>query len=176
MIIAVVYESETGFTKKYAEWISAELQCDCIPAKEATAERLKKYPFVLYGGWVQGGAVQGLREAREKFRGRYAAFAVGMQPKSEDVLDFLRKRNQLPEDVELFYMEGGMKPHALTKGRTHALELYKKTLCMGNDESRTAQQKFFLDNIGREFDHSDRNTIWPAVDFAEAMKSLKAHS
>jgi flavodoxin len=31
MRVLVVYKSITGFTKKYAEWISKELNADCVP-------------------------------------------------------------------------------------------------------------------------------------------------
>ena len=31
----ITYSSQTGFTKKYATWLSEELKADCIPLKEA---------------------------------------------------------------------------------------------------------------------------------------------
>ena len=31
----IIYSSQTGFTKKYATWLSEELQADCIPLKDA---------------------------------------------------------------------------------------------------------------------------------------------
>ena len=38
----VVYRSKYGSTKKYAEWISAELGCEMLEFKEAKIENLIK--------------------------------------------------------------------------------------------------------------------------------------
>ena len=32
----VIYNSKTGFTKRYAEWISEALSCECVELKEAS--------------------------------------------------------------------------------------------------------------------------------------------
>jgi len=56
----IVYASQTGFTKKYAEWISEKLDADLW-----TADELKKkpddcfspYDEVIYGGWASMGKV-----------------------------------------------------------------------------------------------------------------------
>ena len=37
----ITYSSQTGFTKKYATWLSEELKADCIPLKEA--KKVKNY-------------------------------------------------------------------------------------------------------------------------------------
>ena len=34
MSTIVVYQSETGFTKKYAEWIAEALDCEAVPFKK----------------------------------------------------------------------------------------------------------------------------------------------
>ena len=34
MEITVYYNSKTGFTKKYADWIAEELKCDVFPFKD----------------------------------------------------------------------------------------------------------------------------------------------
>ena len=33
--IIVIYNSQTGFTKKYAQWISEALECECVELNEA---------------------------------------------------------------------------------------------------------------------------------------------
>ena len=35
MKILVIYNSQTGFTKKYAEWISQESGAECLDFKQA---------------------------------------------------------------------------------------------------------------------------------------------
>ena len=39
MKTAVIYESGTGFTEQYAQWISEELHCDCVNRKKNLKKR-----------------------------------------------------------------------------------------------------------------------------------------
>ena len=48
----VVYKSNTGLTKKYAEWIAAALDCEAIPLKQATRSRLAEFATVIFGGQI----------------------------------------------------------------------------------------------------------------------------
>ena len=50
----VVYQSETGFTRQYAEWIGAALGCEARPIKHISAQELKQYEGVIFGGWIMG--------------------------------------------------------------------------------------------------------------------------
>lgn len=36
----VIYNSQTGFTKQYAEWISQEAGCECVSLKKASKIKL----------------------------------------------------------------------------------------------------------------------------------------
>ena len=49
MSTIVVYQSETGFTKKYAEWIAEEFGCEAVPFKKTNATKLQGYDKVIYG-------------------------------------------------------------------------------------------------------------------------------
>jgi menaquinone-dependent protoporphyrinogen IX oxidase len=50
----VLYESKTGFTRKYAEWIAEELDAELFPLQEARrsidAAKLQDYDAVIFGG------------------------------------------------------------------------------------------------------------------------------
>ena len=43
----IIYSSQTGFTKKYATWLSEELQADCIPLKDAKKINLDDYKNII---------------------------------------------------------------------------------------------------------------------------------
>ena len=47
---AVIYKSKYGSTKKYAEWIGEELECDVLETGSVSADTLKKYDTIIYGG------------------------------------------------------------------------------------------------------------------------------
>jgi flavodoxin len=42
----VIYKSKTGFTKKYAQWIAAELSADLLEAAMVAADKLAAYDTV----------------------------------------------------------------------------------------------------------------------------------
>lgn len=42
MKTVVIYNSQTGFTKRYAEWIAAAAGADCMPLTEAKKNKSKE--------------------------------------------------------------------------------------------------------------------------------------
>ena len=62
----VVYWSKTGFTKKYAQWIANQLQCDFVDEKAVTDGKLLSYDVVVYGGGIMASQIMGLKEMKAK--------------------------------------------------------------------------------------------------------------
>lgn len=58
----ILYESQTGSTKKYAEDIARAVSADVFPLKKFKLKKLKDYDTIVFGGWVMGGAIQGLNK------------------------------------------------------------------------------------------------------------------
>ena len=56
MNAVIVYASQTGFTKKYAEWLAERTGGEAMEIKEAEskgAEYFDKYDAIVYGGWAK---------------------------------------------------------------------------------------------------------------------------
>ncbi len=169
MLTAVVYTGNTGFTEKYANWVANQLKCDLFRLEDVSAEDLKKYPLVVFGGWVKGGILQGIDELRGKARGKYVVFAVGALPKRLVNLDTFREKNDLG-DTPTFYFEGGLRWYRLNEGQQKALLMYKETLQMFDYKGLGAPQKFFVNNIGRTFDHSSLDGVSELTDYLESER------
>ena len=45
--IIVIYNSQTGFTKKYAQWISEALECECVELNVAGKLNFEQYDACL---------------------------------------------------------------------------------------------------------------------------------
>lgn len=56
----VIYNSQTGFTKRYAEWIAEKSGADCYELSEAKKKRLDSYDAIIYGGWACAGGISKL--------------------------------------------------------------------------------------------------------------------
>ena len=73
---AIVYTSQTGFTRRYAEMLA---QKTGLPACELGGPAPARGTGVLYLGWLRAGGVQGLAKARRRWDVK-GVCAVGMSP------------------------------------------------------------------------------------------------
>lgn len=112
---AIVYTSNSGFTKHYAELLAAETGLPVYELKTAR-RKLNAGEEVIYLGWLMAGNVKGYREAAKRYRVR-AVCGVGMARPSDKIIDEMREKHQIA-DAEAFYLQGGFdmeKLHGLYK-------------------------------------------------------------
>ena len=81
MKILVTYQSKTGFTKKYAEWISEELKCDLKELKKV--KNISEYDLVIHGGWIMGGLLKGYKKIVKMNPKKLIVFGVGFTSKKD---------------------------------------------------------------------------------------------
>lgn len=106
-ISAIIYTSDTGFTRRYAQLLSRASaipaydleQRDCLPE---TGVR------VFYLGWLCAGGIKGLSKARRRWQVQ-GVCAVGMSPEND--LKTLAEHNRV--ECPLFYAQGGYAPEKL---------------------------------------------------------------
>lgn len=48
----VIYNSQTGFTKRYAGWIAEAAGADCLELSAAKRRSLESYDAIVFGGWA----------------------------------------------------------------------------------------------------------------------------
>lgn len=54
----IIYTSQTGFTKRYAEWLAERMSGDLLDlrdAKKKSADYFEDYDAICYGGWAMAG-------------------------------------------------------------------------------------------------------------------------
>ena len=61
----VIYQSSTGFTQKYANWIAEELSSDAKELKKVSVNDVQNADRIIYGGWIMGGMIMGLDKIRK---------------------------------------------------------------------------------------------------------------
>ena len=109
MKILVTYQSKTGFTKKYAEWISDELNGELLDIKKVNSENIQNYDFIIHGGWIMGGKIMGLDKIMKLNPKQSIVFGVGYTPKEDVDIKKMMEENKLG-NTPLFYYQGGMNP------------------------------------------------------------------
>ena len=83
MKILITYQSKTGFTKKYAEWISSELNAELKEIKDINDCDINDYDLIIHGGWIMGGMIMGLNKIKKLNPKKIIVFAVGSTKKEE---------------------------------------------------------------------------------------------
>ena len=53
----VIFNSQTGFTRRYAEWIAEATGADFMELSLAKQKDLTAYEAVIFGGWACGGEI-----------------------------------------------------------------------------------------------------------------------
>lgn len=109
MKVLVTYNSKTGFTKKYAEWIGEALACEVRPVKEVHS--VEEYDVVVHGGWLMAGMVSGLAQIKKLSPKQLVVFGVGFT-EQEDYVKTVKAANQLA-DTPVFYFLGGINPEKM---------------------------------------------------------------
>lgn len=105
-IQAIVYVSQTGHTKQYAELLAEKIS---LPAYELNAAKkaLPKNAEIIYLGWLMAGKVKGYQTAAKHFAVK-ALCGVGMSGGNSQLAD-IKKANHLSDDLPLFYLQGGFE-------------------------------------------------------------------
>ncbi len=103
-IKAIVYESNTGFTKEYAELLSKMIN---LPAISTTDNSLifGTRDRVIFLGWICAGKISGLRLAKVRFNPAIIV-GVGMTPASDKHAFDIAMQNNI--DKPFYYLQGGM--------------------------------------------------------------------
>lgn len=158
----VVYQSETGFTKKYAEWIGAALDCEAKPMKQVNEQIVASYDYVIYGGWIMGNMIVGLDKIRKMPIKELCVFGVGSSKKSKEINDAMIEMNHL-NNLPFFYMEGGFQFEKLGFIKRSILKMIKKSIA--KKENKTEQDLYMQDVLGTSFDHTNIKNIEQLVDY-----------
>lgn len=117
----VVYRSKSGFAKQYAQWIAEELKADIFEAQDVSAEMLKAYDKIVYGGGLYAVGINGLKlitHNLDQLKGKkIAVFATGATPPRKEDIEKVRDMNFTPlqqKQIGFFYLRGGFDYSKLT--------------------------------------------------------------
>ena len=143
MIRAAVFLSETGHTKRYAELLAERTGLPVYDMNTAIKE-VPKEAEVIYLGWLMAGTVKGYKKALKHFTVK-AVCGVGMSGGNSQIAD-IRKRNHIPEEIPVFYLQGGFEMEKLHGIYKLMMQTMKKTVGKGlnGKENRTAEEDDML--------------------------------
>lgn len=172
----VVYKSKTGFTKRYAEWIVEELQCDISPYENISREMIDEYDLVIFGSRIHAGKVDGLKKIKGLFENKempkLMVFATGGTPAAvEDAIHGVWKASFSEEELKKiphFYMQSGLNYERM--GTADRLVMKTLSRVLNRKKEKTSEEEGCEKAIGDSYDNSSREHIKPLVQYVEEMK------
>ena len=75
----VIFNSQTGFTERYARWIAEAVGAECVELAEAKKRSFDNYDAIVYGGWACAGGISGLKwfkSRMDQWQGRGWQYSV----------------------------------------------------------------------------------------------------
>lgn len=129
--VLVIYNSKTGFTERYAKWLTEEIPCDLLPYDKRDTAKFNDYGTVVFGGWFHAGSIVGFKWFKEqlpRLSGKaVAVFATGATP-----LDSPEAREAIAGkpagDLPFFYLQGGLNYEIMGVGDKLLMSLFRKMM------------------------------------------------
>lgn len=164
--VVVIYNSQTGFTQKYAGWLSEALQCECIELASAKKKDFSEFETIIFGGWALAGSISKIKwfkDNMDKWQGkRLAAFCVGGSPIENPEIEIAMKNWFKPEDnVQTFYCPGGFDYDKMSGGYKLMMKMFISTLKAKKDKTEADEKQIQM--LSSSYDISDYKYIEPIV-------------
>lgn len=169
MKTVVIYNSQTGFTKRYAEWIADETGADCFELSDAKKRNMDVYDAIVFGGWAVAGSISKLnwfKSNLDKWNSKkLIAFCVGASPLENPEIETTLRKNFNDEEwekVNVFYCPGGFNYEKMSKTSKVMMKMFIKALKAKKD--KTEQEEVMVKMISSSYDISDKKYIEPILE------------
>ena len=141
---AIVYTSNTGYTRQYAELLGEKTGLPVYSLEDA-GKTLPEQSSIVYLGWLMAGNVQGYAKAAKAFSVE-AVCGVGMGATGSQMQD-LQKANAIPDGLPVFTLQGGFDLKRLRGIYKLMMTVMAKTAGKGlaRKENRTPDEDAMLD-------------------------------
>lgn len=169
----IVFSSQTGFTKRYAQWLQEKIGGELITIKEAEKKNdsfFEQYDCIVYGGWAIAGKINKAKwfiDHIEQWKNKkLVLFCVGASPKENPDVDvFLDNAlsNEQKKYAKIFYCPGGINYDAMSLPSKLAMKAFASMLKKKKDA--TQQEKDMAEWISKSYDISDKKYLDPIVSY-----------
>lgn len=171
--VLLVYKSNTGFTKKYAQWIQEELNCTTIELKDAHISEVNEYDIVIFGGGMHANKINGIKFIKnnlELFKNKQLIiFATGATPASavEEVKRFEQANIPDGSNIPFFYFQSGMNYKDMRINDMLMMNCLKFVLRAKKDKNSVEQGT--MEAISNSYDNSNKIFIKPLINHVRGL-------
>lgn len=173
MKIVVIYNSQTGFTKRYAEWIAEKTNAECIEYSKAKNLNFDSYDAVVFGGWAVAGSISKLKWFKKNIskwkNKKLVAFCVGASPIENPEIEITIPKNFSKEELKVvkwFYCPGGLDYDKMPSASKTMMKMFVKMLKM--KKNKTEQDMEQIKMLSTSYDISDIKYVYPIIDYLKS--------
>ena len=167
----IIYTSQTGFTRKYAQWIADATGADIYDLKDAKKKEnsfFEGYEAIIYAGWCMAGSVVKRKWFFDRTAGwkskRLAVVAVGGSPNETPEVETALKNilsDEQRQYIKAFYCQGGFNYEKMNGVSKLAMKLFVSSLKKKQDEKSRQMAEY----VSRSYDISDIKFIEPVAEY-----------
>lgn len=170
----VLYVSQVGSTKKYAEDIAKTISAEVMPLKKFKWRNLPNYNLIIFGGWVMGGKIKGLDdflahydEMKDK---NVIVFSSGMSIPSKEGRDEIINTNILDlYHVRYYQLRGSFD---MSKLPFIQKTMMKYTIKLMETKQGAANSAMIKEMVEHPFDYYDQEGIDKIIRVASKLKNI----
>ena len=166
----VIYNSQTGFTKQYAQWISKKTGAECVALNKAKKMDLSGFDTIAFGSWMMAESVNKFKWFKKnvsKWQGKkLLVFCVGASPAENPDLDKMLSKytdDEALRGVEFFYCPGGLRYEKMPSVHRVMMRMFLKML--GSKKDKTPEDVAQIEMISNSFDGSDIKYAEPVAEY-----------
>lgn len=175
--VAVIYKSEYGSTKKYAEWIADEVNAKLFECEQAKIENLSEYDTIVFGGGLYASGINGISFITKNFQTlknkNLIIFTVGLaSTEDKEIFKPIIEKNcteEIRKKVQFFHMRGGIDYKKLNFVHKPMMAMLKMIVSKKKEEQLSRDDKMMLETYGDKIDFTDKKTIEPLVSYINAL-------
>lgn len=166
----VIYNSQTGFTKRYAQWIAEKATAECIEYNEAKKINFDSYEAIIFGGWAVAGSISKLKWFKQNISKwkdkKLVVFCVGASPIENPEIEATLPKNFTEEElkqVRWFYCPGGLDYKKMPATSKVAMKMFVKML--NSKKNKTEDDLEQIRMVSSSYDISDVKYIEPIIQY-----------
>ena len=154
MKTVIIYNSQTGFTKRYAQWIAKASGARCLAFSEAKTKNLDAFEAIIFGSWACAGRGKKL-----------IVFCVGANPpESPEIAPALQLNFTESElkKIRVFYCPGGLNYKKMSVPSRLMMKLFLTALKLKKGKTKAEQE--VIKAVSSSYDISDKKYIRPVLE------------
>ena len=171
MKITIYVNSKSGFTRKYAEWIKEEIDCDIKQYKEIFKTKPGADDIAIFGSRLFAGKIQYLEKVKKHIRKfpakKFIVFVSGASPQfANDIISTVWKNNFTEAEnasIPHFYMQSGLNYEKMGFVEKHLMKTVARFMNAKKDNAN--KDVDIREALSKSFDMSKKQFIMPLLKY-----------